>query len=108
TPNLALTEERITHNLLPMLERQIIPVVTGFIGATPDDKPTTLGRGGSDYTASILAACVKADEVWIWTSVDGMMTGDPREIPDARVIPELAYPEVAEMAYFGARILHAR
>lgn len=108
TPNLALTEERITHNLLPMLERQIIPVVTGFIGATSDDKPTTLGRGGSDYTASILAACIKADEVWIWTSVDGMMTGDPREIPDARVIPELAYPEVAEMAYFGARILHAR
>jgi aspartate kinase len=83
-------------------------VITGFIGATPDGKPTTLGRGGSDYTASIVAVCSDAQEVWVWTDVDGMMTADPRELSDARVIPILSYNEVAEMAYFGARILHSR
>ncbi|NWG17361.1 MAG: aspartate kinase [Chloroflexi bacterium] len=108
TPDLTLTRERIEKNLLPSLERNIMPVVTGFIGGTQSGKPTTLGRGGSDYTASVFAVCVNADEVWIWSSVDGMMTTDPREVPDARVIPALSYGEVAEMAYFGARVLHAR
>lgn len=108
TPNLPLTRERINRLLAPMLERRIIPVITGFIGSTVAGKPTTLGRGGSDYTASVLAVCTNAEEVWIWTDVDGMMTTDPREIPSARVIPELAYDEVAELAYFGARILHPR
>lgn len=108
TPNLAITRERIAQHLLPMLERDIIPVITGFIGATSAGKPTTLGRGGSDYTASVLSACIDASEVWIWTDVEGMMTTDPREIPEARVIPMLSYQEVAELAYFGARILHPR
>jgi aspartate kinase len=108
TPNLALTSERIANLLAPMLEREIIPVITGFIGSTVAGKPTTLGRGGSDYTASVLAVCTNAEEVWIWTDVDGMMTADPREIGDARMIPALSYDEVAELAYFGARILHAR
>lgn len=108
TPDLNLTQERINQNLLPMLDRRIIPVITGFVGATAAGKPTTLGRGGSDYTASILAICLDADEVWIWTSVDGMMSGDPRELADTQVIPEMDYLEVAELAYFGARILHAR
>ncbi len=108
TPNLALTRERIETNLLPLLGRGIIPVITGFIGATPKGKITTLGRGGSDYTASILASCSDAREVWVWTDVDGMMTADPREVPSARVIPTLSYDEVAELAYFGARLLHAR
>lgn len=108
TPNLNLTRDRIAHNLLPMLDRGIIPVITGFIGSTAAGKPTTLGRGGSDYTASVLAVCTDADEVWIWTDVDGMMTTDPRQISEARVIPSLTYDEVAELAYFGARILHAR
>lgn len=107
-PLLPQTRERVTTHLLPLLDRGIIPVVTGFIGATVTGKPTTLGRGGSDYTASILAACSDAQEVWMWTDVDGMMTADPREIPEARVIPMLSYDEVAEMAYFGARILHSR
>src|SRR5690606_15395508 len=70
TPNLNLTRDRIAHNLLPMLDRGIIPVITGFIGSTAAGKPTTLGRGGSDYTASVLAVCTDADEVWIWTDVD--------------------------------------
>lgn len=108
TPNLPLTRERIARVLMPMLDRRIIPVVTGFIAATAAGKPTTLGRGGSDYTASILAACTDANEVWIWTDVNGMMSADPREQSQARVIEFLSYDEAAELAYFGARILHAR
>jgi aspartate kinase len=107
-PNIDLTQELVITNLLPMLDRQIIPVVTGFIGATLKGQATTMGRGGSDLTASVLSVCIKADEVWIWTAVDGMMSADPREVPQARVIPTLSYQEVAELAYFGARILHAR
>lgn len=107
-PNIELTRQRIQQNLLPMLSRDIVPVVTGFIGATESGRPTTLGRGGSDYTASILAVCADAQEVWMWTDVDGIMTTDPQEDPAARTIPELSYDEVAELAYFGARILHAR
>lgn len=108
TPDLTLTRDKIQNTLLPMLSRQIIPVVTGFIGATPQGKTTTMGRGGSDYTASILSVCVDADELWIWSDVDGMMSTDPREITSAQVIDQLSYNEVAELAYFGARILHAR
>lgn len=108
TPILPQTRERIATHLLPLLNRGIIPVITGFIGATEAGKPTTLGRGGSDYTASIVGVCSDAHEVWVWADVDGMMTADPREVPDARVIPTLSYEEVAEMAYFGARILHSR
>ncbi|MFN8373713.1 MAG: aspartate kinase [Anaerolineae bacterium] len=108
TPDLPLTRQKIAQNLLPMLSRKIIPVVTGFIGATRTGKPTTLGRGGSDYTASILGVCADAEEVWIWTDVDGMMSTDPREVVEARVISEVSYEEVAELAYFGARILHSK
>jgi len=108
TPIISLTRELVLNNLLPMLDRKIIPVITGFIGSTAKGKQTTMGRGGSDLTASVLGVCAKADEVWIWTAVDGMMTADPREVSGARVIPQLSYLEVAELAYFGARILHAR
>ena len=108
TINLPLTRERIVTNLVPMLDRRIIPVITGFIGSTLAGKPTTLGRGGSDYTASVMALCTNATELWVWTDVDGMMTSDPREVPDARPIPWLSYDEVAELAYFGARLLHPR
>ncbi len=108
TPNIALTRTQIGQNLVPLLERKIVPVVTGFIGATSKGKPTTLGRGGSDYTASVLGVCINATEIWIWTDVDGMMTADPRDIVDARVIPSLSYEEAAELAYFGARVLHTR
>jgi aspartate kinase len=108
TPNMALTSARIREHLMPTLERGIIPVLTGFIAGTQSGKPTTLGRGGSDYTASILSVCANASEVWIWTDVDGIMTCDPREVPEARVIAELSYDEMAELAYFGARVLHAR
>jgi aspartate kinase len=82
--------------------------VTGFIGATEDGVTTTLGRGGSDYSAAILGVCLGADEVWTWTDVDGVMSADPRMVPDARVIPTLSYSEVGELAYFGAKVLHPR
>lgn len=102
------TREHIQTNLMPLLERNLVPVITGFIGSTPSGKPTTLGRGGSDFTASLLAVCTGSSEVWIWADVDGMMSADPRELDDAHVIEELSYAEVAELTYFGARILHTR
>jgi aspartate kinase len=108
TPDLHHTRELIANHLLPMLERGIVPVVTGFIGASTKGKATTLGRGGSDLTASILGVCAEATEVWVWSAVDGLMTTDPFIMDNARVIPHLSYEEVAEMAYFGARILHPR
>jgi aspartate kinase len=106
TPNIEETRRRVMSHLLPMLDRGIIPVITGFIGATIDGKPTTLGRGGSDLSASIIGLSVSTDEVWIWTDVDGMMSADPNEIDDARVIPAMSYSEASEMAYFGAHVLH--
>jgi len=94
--------------LMPLFEQRIVPVVTGFIAATQDGITTTLGRGGSDYTAALLGDFLDAREVWTWTDVDGVMTADPRIVPDARVIPELTYNEVSEMAYFGAKVLHPK
>ena len=86
----------------------VLPVVTGFNGSTLDGRPTTLGRGGSDFSASILAAALDAAELWIWTDVDGIMTGDPRLVPDARVLDRVTYSEAAELAYNGAKVLHPR
>ena len=102
------SEAIVRRKLLPLLDQGIVPVVTGFIGSTRDGIITTLGRGGSDYSAALLGAYVDSDEVWIWTDVDGVMTADPRMVPDARVIPVLSYGEVGEMAYFGAKVLHSK
>ena len=107
-PDLVSTRLRVNHVLRPMLQSKMIPVVTGFIGATAAGETTTLGRGGTDYTASVLSALLNADELWIWTGVDGMMSADPHEVRNARVIPRLGYDEAADLAYFGARLLHAR
>jgi aspartokinase/homoserine dehydrogenase 1 len=103
-----MTRARSESRLRPLLQEGIVPVVTGFIGATPDGVLTTLGRGGSDYSATILAAALVADEVIIWTDVDGVLTADPRLVPDARTIPEISYREAAELAYFGAKVLHPK
>jgi aspartokinase/homoserine dehydrogenase 1 len=107
-PLMEPTRARVAQSLVPLLEDGALPVVTGFIGATTEGEITTLGRGGSDFSAAILADCLDSDEVWIWTDVDGVMTADPRLVPQARLIPVLSYAEVAELAYFGARVLHPR
>lgn len=108
SPLMDLTCEQINTNLVPMLSRDIVPVVTGFIGRTLEGKPTTIGRGGSDYTASVIAVCTGAKEVWLWSDVDGIMSADPRDVPEARTLKAISYTEAAELAYFGARILHSR
>ncbi len=107
-PDFAATTQR-THQILePLLGRGLIPVVTGFIGATPEGVVTTLGRGGSDYSAAILAAVLPADDVWIWTDVDGVMTADLRLVSEARTLPEITYSEIAELAYYGAKVIHPK
>ncbi|HSR30486.1 MAG TPA: aspartate kinase, monofunctional class [Anaerolineae bacterium] len=107
-PLIEASRSQVAGRLVPMLEDGTIPIVTGFIGATETGTTTTLGRGGSDYSAAILGDCLDADEVWIWTDVDGVMTSDPRIVPEAQVIPTLSYGEVSELAYFGAKVLHPR
>jgi aspartokinase/homoserine dehydrogenase 1 len=107
-PCMDLTRGRCEARLRPLLQQGIVPVVTGFIGATTDGVLTTLGRGGSDYSATILGAVLDADEVIIWTDVDGLQTADPRLVPDASTIPEVSYREAAELAYFGAKVLHPK
>lgn len=107
-PDIAITTLRTRQKLEPALARGDVAVVTGFIGATPGGITTTLGRGGSDYSAALLGSVLPADEVWIWTDVDGVMTADPRLVPEARTIPELSYREVSELAYFGAKVLHPK
>jgi aspartate kinase len=89
-----------------LVSKGVVPVVSGFIAATPGGDTTTLGRGGSDYTATIVADALGADEVWIWTDVDGIMTADPRIVPGASVVKELSYAEAEEMAFFGAKNMH--
>jgi aspartate kinase len=105
-PLMDATRGRAEARLGARIDDRVIPVVTGFIGATADGVTTTLGRGGSDYSAAILADALDADEVWIWTDVDGVMSADPRIVPEARVIPELSSSEIGELAYFGAKVLH--
>lgn len=107
-PIMDASRQKTRARLLPMLEEGILPVCTGYVGATVDGIPTTLGRGGSDYSAAILGACLDADEVQIWTDVDGILTADPRVVPQARTLPELSYGEAAELAYFGAKVLHPK
>ena len=107
-PELEATSRQTRSKILPLLDDGVVPVVTGYIGATPAGVVTTLGRGGSDYSAAILGAVLPADEVWIWTDVDGVMTADPRIVPDARTLPEITYSEVSELAYFGAKVLHPK
>jgi bifunctional aspartokinase / homoserine dehydrogenase 1 len=103
-----VTEANIRQTLLPLLDEGVIPVITGFIGATPIGVFTTLGRGGSDYSAAIFAAYVDSDEFTIWTDVDGVMTTDPRMDKRARVLPSVSYTEVGEMAFYGAKVLHPK
>jgi len=101
------SDARIKKRLGPLLGKEI-PVIMGFMGCTRNGVVTTLGRSGSDYSASIIGAGIDADEIWIWTDVDGIMTCDPRVINDARVMPSISYIEVMELSYFGAKVMHPR
>jgi aspartate kinase len=101
-------ETRKRCQKLVTMSKSVVPVVTGFICSTPAGVTTTLGRGGSDYSASIIGACIKADEIQIWTDVNGVMTADPRIVPQARVLDRVSYKEAAEMSYFGAKVLHPK
>lgn len=103
-----IADRHVASALTPVLERGAVAVVTGFCGRAPDGATTTLGRGGSDLSATLIAAALAADEVTIWTDVDGVFTADPRAVPSARVIEHLNYREAAEMSYYGAKVLHQR
>ena len=107
-PLMDLTRKQIEKVLIPRLDQGEVPVVTGFMAATEKGVTTTLGRGGSDYSASILGVCLDADEVWIWTDVNGVMTSDPKIVPEAISLPLLSYNEISELAYFGAKVVHPR
>ena len=105
-PIMDATREKTQSRVTPLLKAGGIPVITGFIGATADGVLTTLGRGGSDYSASIVGAALDADEIWIWTDVNGVLTANPSEVPEARTLPEISYSEASELAYYGAKVLH--
>lgn len=108
TPLIDETNQQTKERLSPLIEQGVTPIVTGFIGATVDGITTTLGRGGSDYSAAIIGRSLDAAEVWIWTDVDGVMSTDPRIEPEAKTISELTYLEVSELAFYGAQVLHPR
>jgi aspartate kinase len=108
SPVMDITETKVRNVLKPLFKAGVTPVVTGFIGATAEGIPTTLGRGGSDYSAAIVGAAARSDEVWIWTDVDGVMSADPRIVPQARILDTLTYGEVSELAYYGAKVLHPK
>ncbi len=105
-PDMIETCERAHEHLVPVRATGAVAVLGGFIGSTADGVTTTLGRGGSDYSAAILGACLGAGEIQIWTDVDGMLTADPRIVPHPRVVPQLSFSEASELAYFGAKVLH--
>jgi aspartokinase/homoserine dehydrogenase 1 len=107
-PDLAATARRVRRVLLPLARRRITPVVPGFIGRAPDGSVTTLGRGGSDLTATLLARAAGASGAVLWKDVPGILTADPRLVPDARLIPQLHHREAAEVAHYGAKVLHPR
>jgi aspartate kinase len=108
TPIFDETNTKTRQRLAGLRKRGTIPVITGFRGATRAGACTTLGRGGSDYSGTIIGAALDADEVWIWTDVDGVMTSDPRLVPGARILPEISYREAIELSFFGAKVLHPK
>jgi len=103
-----VTKYQVQKKIEPLLKKGAVPVVTGYIAATQDGETTTLGRGGSDYTATIMGAALAVDEVWIWTDVDGLMTSDPKIVSLAKTIPQLSFQEATELTIFGAKAMHPR
>lgn len=102
------TQQQVQQRLRPLLEQGILPVVTGYLAATRQGAITTLGRGGSDYSAALLGAALLAGEVCIWSDVDGILTADPNLVPEASTLDELTYEDAAALAYFGADVLHPK
>jgi aspartate kinase len=100
------TSARAVKRIAPLAAAGTVVVLGGFIGATTTGVTSTLGRGGSDYSAAIFGACLDAGEIQIWTDVDGMLTADPRIVPQPRLVPQLSFAEASELAYFGAKVLH--
>jgi aspartate kinase len=107
-PLMTVTSGRTRAELGTLLDQSLVPVLGGFIGATLEGETTTIGRGGSDYTAAIIGSVLAAREIQIWTDVTGVLTADPRVVAEARTIPRLSYAEAAELAYFGAKVLHPK
>ena len=107
-PLIDTTKIRVKYHIDPILRENKIPVITGFIGADQNGNITTLGRSGSDYTATIIAVCVDADEVWLWTDVNGLMTADPHIVKEAKVLKEVSFAEAIELSLFGAKYMHPR
>ncbi len=107
-PLMNLTTLQVMQNLGPVMEDGTIPVVSGFIAQTQEGIQTTIGRGGSDYTASIIGASIRSDEVWVWKDVDGLMTANPKIVKNAKMIDSISFPEAMELAHFGAEIIHPK
>ncbi|HVP42379.1 MAG TPA: aspartate kinase [Terriglobales bacterium] len=108
SPDMEGTRRRCRETLLPLLDQGVVPVITGYCGATAKGQPTTLGRGGSDYSATILGTAIASGEIWIWTDVNGVLTADPRVCPEAGTLPEITYAEAIELSYYGAKVIHRR
>jgi len=107
-PLMNVTSLQVRQVLGPLMEEGITPVVSGFIGQTQDGTQTTLGRGGSDYTASIIGAAIRSDEVWVWKDVDGLMTANPKFVKGAKMIDAISFAEAMELAHFGAEVIHPK
>ncbi|GAC1446565.1 MAG: lysine-sensitive aspartokinase 3 [Pyrinomonadaceae bacterium] len=107
-PSHVETYQHTRTELAPLIKQHIVPVLGGFIASTREGATTTLGRGGSDYSAALIGAAMEAREIQIWTDVTGVLTADPRVVPNARTLPHLSYAEAAELAYFGAKVLHPK
>lgn len=108
SPLMNVTTHQVRQVLEPLLNEEIVPVISGFVASTQDGVQTTLGRGGSDYTASIIGAALRADEVWVWKDVDGLMTANPRTVKSARMIDAISFAEAMELAHFGAEVVHPK
>jgi bifunctional aspartokinase / homoserine dehydrogenase 1 len=108
SPEMELTRQKCEEVISPLLRERRVPVVMGYSGATAHGQVTTLGRGGSDYSGTIFGAALDADEVWIWTDVDGVLTADPRICPDAVTLPEITFAEAIELSYYGAKVIHRK
>ena len=105
-PQVEEINDRLQDHVQPLIDKQRVPIMGGFVGATREGTTTTIGRGGSDFSAALVGAGLNADRIEIWTDVDGMKTTDPRICPDARRIKLISFEEAAELAYFGAKVLH--